>query len=253
MFRATDAGVCGLTLPLAANDPAGKWTVEVTDLLAGTKGAAAFEFKPLTRARSLAGATHRAVFFGDDKPNIYRFFRDQRNVTIAVGDSDYNRAAAERLVKILKPYNITATIVTAKDVPARELTAEEAQTWCGTVVSGAMRGVKPGRENPPQNVGWDLPHPTIVLGTPEDNVMLALMKERRVLPYAVSPTFPGKGNGLVAWNLYTLGHDVHALVCIAYDAEGMSQAVGTLFELGVGLDPLMPLALPSSATIEVGQ
>jgi len=253
LFRATDLGVCSLTLPLAANDTGGTWTVEVTDLLAGTKGEASFEFKPLTRARSLAGATHRAVFFGDDKANIYRFFRDQRNVTIAVGDSDYNRAAAERLVKILKPYNITAEIVLAKTVPARELTDEEAHTWCGTVAAGAKSGVRPGRENSPAVVGWELPHPVIVLGTPEDNVMLSLMKERRVLPYTPDATFPGRGNGMVAWNLHTLGHDVHALVCIAYDAAGMSQAVGTLFELGVGLDPLLPLALPSSATIEVAK
>jgi len=250
LFRATDLGACSLTLPMAANDAAGKWTVEVTDLLAGTKGQAAFEFAPLTRARSLAGATHRAVFFGDDKANIYRFFRDHRVVTIAVGESDYNQAAAERLVKILKPYNITASIVKAKDVPARELNAEEARTWCGTGVAG---GLQVGRGNAPTAVGWDLPNPTIVLGTPEDNVMLKHMANSRVLPYATSAMFPGKGKGMVAWNLFALGHDVHALMCIAYDAEGMSQAIGTLFELGVGLDPLLPLALPTSAVIEVGK
>ncbi|MCL2701487.1 MAG: hypothetical protein FWE88_07320, partial [Phycisphaerae bacterium] len=124
LFRATDAGTCAVELPLAANDAAGTWTVTVTDLLAGTTGNATFDFKPLTRARNLAGATHRAVFFGDDKTNIYRFFRDQRAVIIAVGDSDYNLAAAERLAAAIKPYNINATIVKAKDVPARELTEE---------------------------------------------------------------------------------------------------------------------------------
>jgi len=251
LFRATDAGVCTLTLPLAANDAAGKWTVTVTDLLAGTKGDASFEFKPLTRARTIAGATHRAVFFGDDKANIYRFFRDQRNVTIVKGSSDYNDAAAKRLVEIFKPYNVICDIVNAADVPARELSAEEAQTWCGTVVAGALRGVKPGRENPAQNVGWDLKNPVIVIGTPEDNVMLGFMaNERNVLPYKLTSTFPGRGNGLVAWNVQTLGHDVQAIVCIGYDAEGMNQAVGTLFELAVGLDALFPLALPSSAVIE---
>ena len=250
LFRATDAGTCAVTLPLAANDAAGKWTVTVTDLLAGTKGESSFEFQPLTRARSLAGATHRAVFFGDDKVNIYRFFRDHRVVTIAVGESDYNQAAAERLAKALKPYNITATIVKAKDVLARELSAEEARTWCGTGIAGRAQV---GRGNNPATVGWDLPHPVIVLGTPEDNVMLGhlVQPNRTLLPYRPSATFPGKGNGMVAWNIQSLGHDVQALACVAYDAEGMSQAIGTLFELGVGLDPLLPLALPSSAVIEV--
>jgi len=253
LYRPTDLGLCSLTLPMAANDPAGKWTVTVTDLLAGTTGTASFEFTPLTRVRSMAGATHRAVFFGDDKANIYRFFRDHRVVTIAIGTSDYNQAAADRLVKILKPYNITATIVKANEVPARELSEEEARTWCGTGVSGAKSGVKPGRANSPNAVGWDLPHPTIVLGTPDDNVMLKHMAANRVFPYTVSPTFPGRGNGMVAWNLFSLGHDVHALMCIAYDAEGMSQAVGTLFELGVGIDPLFPLALPTSGVVEMAK
>jgi len=249
LFRATESGVCSVTLPMAANDAAGKWTVEVTDLLAGTKGSANFEFKPMTRARALAGATHRAVFFGDDKANIYRFFRDHRNVTIAIGDSDYNRAAAERLVKILKPYNVTCDIVVAKDVLGRELTAEEARTWCGTSVAGRQPA---GRGNPAV-IGWDLKNPTIVLGTPEDNVMIRHLANpgRNMLPYRPSATFPGKGNGMLAWNIQALGHDVHSVACIAYDAEGMSQAVGTLFEIVAGLDPLFPLALPSSATIEM--
>jgi len=172
-------------------------------------------------------------------------------VTIAIGESDYNQAAAERLVKILKPYNITATIVKAKDVGAREMTAEEAFTWCGTAAAGS-RNVKPGKDNSPQLVGWDLKNPVIVVGTPEDNVMIRHLAQgnRYMLPYRVNATFPGKGNGMVAWNLQALGHDVQTLACIAYDAEGMSQAVGTLFEIMAGLDPLFPLALPSSATIE---
>jgi len=260
LFRATEAGVCSVELPLAANDAAGKWTVEVTDLLAGKKGTVNFDYKPLTRSRNLAGATHRAVFFGDDKANIYRFFRDHRNVTIAIGDSAYNKAAAERLVTILKPYNVTCDIVLAKDIPARELSELEARTWCGTNVAGQRKnaegvyvGVQPGRVNSPQSVGWDLKNPTIVLGTPEDNVMIKHLAQdnRNMLPYRVSATFPGKGNGMVAWNIHALGHDVHAVACVAYDAEGMSQAVGTLFEIMAGIDPLFPLALPSSATIEM--
>jgi len=259
LYRAAENGVCNVELPLAANDDAGKWTVTVTDLLAGKKGEASFEYKPLTQARALAGATHRAVFFGDDKENIYRFFRDQRNVTIAIGDSEYNLAAAERLAKILKPYNVTCTIVKAGEVLPRELSEEEARTWCGTSISGQRKnaegvytGVKPGRDNPAANVGWDLPNPVIVLGTPEDNVMIRHLANprRMMLPYTPSATFPGKGNGMLAWNVQALGHDVHALVCLAYDAEGMSQAVGTLFEIMAGLDPIFPLALPSSARIE---
>jgi len=255
LFRAADLGVCRLTLPMAANDAAGQWTVEVTELLSGTKGQASVEYKPLTRARNVAGATHRAIFFDADKANIYRFFRDQRNVIIAVGDSDYNLAAAERLAKAVKPYNINAQIVKAKDVLARDMTEEEIKTWCGTGLAGSRSNIKVGRDNNPAAVGWDLPHPAIVLGTPEDNVMIRhlVQQNRTLLPYRPSATFPGRGNGMVAWNLQSLGHDVQAIICVAYDTEGMSQAVGTLFEMGVGLDPLFPLAIPASAVIEVAK
>jgi len=262
LFRATEAGVCSVELPLAANDAAGKWTVEVTDLLAGKKGSASFEYKPLTTARAIAGATHRAVFFGDDKENIYRFFRDHRNVTIAIGDSEYNQAAAERLVKILKPYNVTCDIVKANEVLPRELSEEEARTWCGTSIAGQRKnaegvyqGVNPGRNNSAAAVGWDLKNPTIVLGTPEDNVMIRHLANpnRNMLPYRPSATFPGKGNGMVAWNVQALGHDVHTVALVAYDAEGMSQAVGTMFEIMAGIDPLFTLAPPKSALLEMAK
>lgn len=247
LYRATDHGVCSLSLPLAANDPAGTWTVTVKELLSGTQGQARFEFQPLTRCRTVAGAGRRAAFFPDDKPNIYRFFRDQRNVTIAIGTGAWNQAAAVRLADALKPYNVTCTIVNAADIKARELTAEEARTWCGTSIAGKA---KPGRENAPQTVGWDLPQPAIVLGSPADNPLLKHMADRKVLPYQVGPEFPGPGRGLLAWNLQTLGHDVQAIACVATDADGMAEAVGTLFELAVGLDPQTPLVLPATAVIE---
>ena len=255
LFRGADLGVCSLTLPMAANDAAGQWTVEVTELLSDTKGQASFDYKPLTRARNIAGATHRAVFLDADKANIYKFFRDQRAVIIAIGESDYNLAAAERLAKAIKPYNINATIVRAKDVLARDMKEDELKTWCGTSLAGSRSQIKVGRDNNPAAVGWDLPHPAIVLGTPEDNVMIRhlVQQDRTLLPYRPSATFPGKGNGMVAWNLQSLGHDVQALICVAYDAEGMSQAVGTLFEIGVGLEPLLPRVLPSSAVIEMAK
>jgi len=46
-----------------------------------------------------------------------------------------------------------------------------------------------------------------------------------------------------------VGHDVEAIACIANDAEGLNEAVGTLFTLATGLDPLTPLALPASSSV----
>ena len=157
LYRATDNGVCAMSLPLAANDPAGKWTVAVKELLSSTLGIANFTYQPATQCGALAGMTHRAVYYPYDKDNIYQFFRNYRNVTIVTGKSDYNTAAAQRLVTILAPYNVRCTIMTSDEAnKPRELTAEEAKTWCGTNIAG---NANPGRDNDPAMVGYDLPGP----------------------------------------------------------------------------------------------
>jgi len=250
--RATFDGVCNLSLPLGVNDPAGDWTVTVTELLANTTSTAKFAYRPQSVGGSVAGTEHRAMVYGPDRENIYRFFRKHRQVIIAKGASDYNNAAAERLAAILKPYNVNATIVAAGEVKARELSAEEARTWCGHLIAGKA---KPGRENPANVVGWDLPTATIVLGNGKDNPMIAYMQAEggggkgNCLPYLTGPDVPGRGHGMVAWQTQVLGHDVESITLYADDAAGMAEAVGTAFEIAIGFDPLTPYALPLASSL----
>ncbi len=249
IFRATDAGVCAVSLPLAANDPAGKYTVTVKELLSGKAGSATFTYTPAAQCGVLAGATQRATCFWADKENVYSFFRTHRQVTIVAGTSDFDNAAAERLVQILKPYNITATIKPLAEAnTARPLSDEDAKTWCGTSLAGSLDANT--RKNA-QVVGYNLPGATIVLGNAKDNPLIAflLKADRSVLPYKLTEDFPGRGHGMVAWNVQALGHDVEALALIANDADGMNEAVGTAFQLGVGLEPLTPFALPLRSSV----
>jgi len=252
LYRATDNGVCMMSLPLAANDAVGKWTVTVKELLSNTQGTATFTYKPMLQCGILAGKTQRATFFQYDKENIYNFFRNNRQITIVVGKSDYNQAAAERLAASLAPYNVKATIITAADAnKPRELSAIEAATWCGDQCAGKLNT---GRNNPATVVGFDLPGPTVLLGNAQDNPLIAHLSTIGtvgVLPYKVTADFPGRGHGLVAWNVMTLGHDIEAVACVANDADGMNEAAGTLFQLAEGLDTLTPLQLPSSNAITV--
>ena len=97
LYRAAEMGTLRLSLPLAANDPAGIWTVTVKELLDNHAGSAKFVYRPAGQCGSLAGATRRAVFFGNDRENIFRFIRTHQDVTIVKGTSDYCGAAAERL------------------------------------------------------------------------------------------------------------------------------------------------------------
>ena len=96
----------------------------------------------------------------------------------------------------------------------------------------------------------------ILLGNPQDNPLIAHLEKPylsvpsyHALPYPVSADFPGRGHGMLAWNFASLGHDIESVACIATDAEGMSEAVGTLFQLAIGIDPVTPLILPESNSV----
>lgn len=248
LYRATDHGVCALSLPLAANDPAGEWKVSVRELISGKEGKTVFTYKPAAECGALAGAESRAIYFWADKDNMYKFFRNNRQISIVAGSSDYDKAAAERLVQILKPYNVTATIVPMEQAnQARPLTDDEAKTWCGAALAGDLDAN--ARKNAPA-VGYNLPQPTILVGNVADNPLIKRLQDVKVLPFTPSDTFPGNGRGMLAWNLMTLGHDVEAIALIANDAAGMNEAVGTLFTIAAGIDPLTPLALPVSNSVK---
>ncbi len=247
LYRATDRGVLDLSLPLGANDPPGEWRITVRELLGDTEGSAAFTYAPPAHCAALAGATRRSACFGDDRRNILRFFQVHKDVTIIKGGSDYNSPTADRLAQILQPWGVRCTVVPAGDVNRpRELTEEEARTWVGLDFGRA----NPGRDNPPGKAGFDVQDPAILLGTPQDNPLIDFLRQQGFLPYAPSTDFPGRGRGLLAWQADGIGLGRESVTLIAYDAEGMSEAVGSLYEATAGLDPMTPLALPSAASVQ---
>ena len=247
VFRSAQDGLVQAELPLAANDPSGIWTVTVRELLSGTQGSATFALRSASECGAVAGKTARASVFVDDGPNVYRFFREHRSVTVVAGSGAHDTAAAQRLVDSLKPYNVAATLETLADAnKALPLTDEQAATWCGTGAAGSLVGA--ARSNPAV-VGYNLSGPTVLIGNAADNPLIAALQARNVLPFKVSAVFPGPGHGLVAWNLMSLGHDIESVALIADDADGIAEAVGTAFQIGIGVDPLTRYVLPASSTV----
>jgi len=249
LHRATDRGAIALSLPLALNDPPGTWRIAIRELLANNEGSGEFHFPATTTCGWLAGATRRAVFFGPDRKNVFRFARVHRSVTIVPGSGDYNAAAAERLTKILKPWDVECRVMPlAEAAKSRPLSEDEAATWCGLDYAGRGQ-IKPGDGNPPQASGFAVRGAVILLGTPEDNPMIQFLAKSRFLPYAADKTFPGPGRGYVAWQRDGIGPGQESLTLIGYDAEGMIEAVGSTYEAVAGIDPLTPLALPLRSEI----
>ena len=246
LYRATDKGQLRLDLPLVANDPAGTWTVTVGELLSGKHQTVSFDYTPARQCGALAGVVSQAVLFEQDRETIFRFFRTFRDVTIVKGSSPYNVAAAERLVRILKPWNVNGTIVDAAQLAVARPVAEEA----APTLTGLMPGkAHAGESNTLTTVGFALRTPAILLGTPEDNPLIKFAQDNRFLPYKAGKNFPGPRRGYLAWQLDAVNHEQESITAIAYDEAGMTEAVSTLYELAAGMQPLMALTPPAAHTV----
>jgi hypothetical protein len=250
LYRATRQGTFQTTVPLAANDPSGQWKVVVRELLNNGEDSVSFTFKAPTRCGAIAGATRRAVFFGNDLDNIFRFARNHRSVTVVKGTSAYNADAVKRLTRILKPWGVVCKEMSlAEASKSRTLTAVEARTWCGLAFAGSGQ-IKPGAGNSPALAGFAVEGPVILLGTPEDNALIKFLLTERFLPYVPSRAdFPGRGRGLVAWQRDGVGRGQESLTLIAYDEAGMSEVVGTVYQAVAGQGPLTRWKLPTTTGI----
>jgi hypothetical protein len=250
LYRATKLGTFQISLPLAVNDPSGEWKVVVRELLNDGSGSATFTYKAPGQAGTMAGATRRAVYFGDDPDKIFRFARAHRSVTIVAGTSAYNTAAVKRLTTVLKRWGVECReMALLEAAKSRSLTEEEAKTWCGLAYAGSGQ-IKVGGGNAPVLAGFAVKGPVILLGTPEDNALIKFLATERFLPYRPDRAdFPGPGRGLLAWQRDGVGRGQESVTLIAYDEAGMSEAVGSFYQAVAGQDPLTRWKLPETTAI----
>lgn len=257
LYRATDRGTLACSLPLALNDPAGDWSVTATDLLANTTATTTFVYHPDGLANSkmaaaaptiasgaVAGATARAVLWPEDREHIFNYFRNHHDVTIITGSSAFNEVAAKRLVEVLMPWNIRCTVISAAAAnKRRELSEEQLKTWVG-LGGGRLNAANYGVNQS----GFAVNGATILLGTAQDNPLIAFAVANNFLPYRPDANFPGRGRGYLAWQRDAVAYGEESITMIATDEVGMDEAVGTLYEIAAALTPLMPLTPPVQAT-----
>jgi hypothetical protein len=260
LYRATDRGSLKIDLPLAANDPAGKWTLTVKELLSGKEGTASFNYRPAGQAAALAGETKRAVSFGDDADHIFKLFRTHQDFTIIVGAGDYD-AAVQRVMETLKPWGAECKLMKASDVKVHIPSEDAARTWSG-IGFGRVDLTHPN----PAILGFEVRGPAILIGTPDDNAVIKFVEDHGFLPYPVSPKqaakpakkgetvatahdFPGRGRGYIAWQRDAVSYGAESVTLIGYDSAGIEEAVGSLYEAVAGIDPLTKFTLPAPAAV----
>jgi hypothetical protein len=247
LYRATNQGTLQMTLPLAANDPPGKWLVRVQELLTNSEGTASFNYATAAQCGAIAGRSPRAVSFAGDRENMFRFFQTFKDVTIVTGSSAYNAAAADRLAKNLLPWGVRAKQVAAADAAKpRPISEDEAPTWVGLDPGRA----KPGAENGPNVAGFNVSGAVILLGTPADNPLVEFALKQNFLPYTPdAENFPGRGRGYLAWQRDAVGYGQESITLVAYDEAGMAEAVGSLQEDVAAFTPLVRWDMPTANSL----
>jgi hypothetical protein len=177
--------------------------------------------------------------------------RQNQSVTIIKGKSAYCQQAAERLQRILKPWNVSCSIVDAVEAAnPRQLTDDEARTWIGLNYAGRGQ-IKPGIGNSPVMVGFSVAGSVILIGNPEDNAFIKFLVDQKYLPYKPEAlAMPGQGRGYVSWQREAIGVNQESVALIAYDDTGMDEAVGTLYAMVAGQESITPLMLPHSSSIQ---
>ena len=217
------------------------------ELLSDKEAETTFTYRPSKQCGALAGATPRAIYFGTDWENAFRFFRLHHQVTIVKGTGAYEAAAADRLAETLKPWNIQVMIVNAAEVnKARLLSVDEAKTWVGLAPDVRAKA----GDNGPRMSGFDLPGAAILLGTPDDNPLIKFAADNGFLPYKPEKdVFPGRGRGFLSWQRNAIAYGEESVILLAYDAGGMNEAVGTLYEAAAGTEPQLALDPPSKAAV----
>lgn len=249
IMRATKEGVLAIALPLAANDPAGDWTLRVTELLSNKTADSKFAYKTATRNGAAFGATRRAWMLDGETNNLLRFARTHDEVTIVAGTGDY-AGAIQRLQKVLEPWGVKSRVMdVAEAAKARSVSMDEAPTWIG-LSHTPKDSIKAGEGNNPMQVGFAVSGPVILLGTAEDNALIKFVQDNKYLPITPKKDeVPGAGRGLVAWQLGAIRSGQESVTLIAHDAAGMDEAIGTFYEAVAALEPLTKWTLPAESSI----
>jgi outer membrane protein assembly factor BamB len=220
------------TWRIPAATPAGKWKLEVRELIAGTRAAATFD---VASARTLptAALDRRAVRVFNPEP--LRKLVDGKEPLVIVVDprQEWVRGEAERIVQTLAKRGREARIVSFKDVARVPASADLAES--GKLIDGGR--MWRGDIIPPPYL---VDHPLILLGKGGENILLDSVLEQQVPPEPFTENFPGPGKSMVVYlhNMFSIYH--HSAAVMANDTTGLRAGVDALLDLAKAPEPVPP-------------
>ena len=230
--RGDDRNGGAWTYQLAANDPAGVWQAEFTNLLTGKRVAEKVELK----AARAGGATvvtklpQGSIF---DAQNIPAFVKREGLVVVAGGEG-----ASASVAKF-----IADTLKVPVVAPA-DLRKED-------VIPDALQA-KPGVWMMPRPAPLNLTvgHDVILVGTPADNELLKDLASSGMLRRQLDEAILAPGQGLVqyVWSPFDYGKD--AALVVGFDEAGLGEAANQFLAAAMGKALAKEQALTADIAVE---
>jgi len=211
--RCFEGGKLNLTLPLGMNEPPGRWFVRVTELLSHRSQGAAFIMPDNRPADVLAPLSATDVF---DRKRCTELLRRARSLMLISGKGP-SREAAQDLARALQRFAIKCEIRRASQV---------------------------------HNVSAALATDVVLLGNPQDNLLVGRLYDLGLVPVDVGPRGPGAGRAVVFWSQSALQLGKEAITIWANDADGFARGRDALLNMCSGRGSEAPLRTTRIGPVE---
>jgi hypothetical protein len=216
-------GVWTESFKLAANEPAGRWTLTVKELLSGRTGSLAFELSPAGESIPQAIEPLGDVIVYQEQ-HIRSLLRTEceKPVTIIVSQQPY-REMAERIAwELRKERGYRVAVRYATQVPQRRY-----ERWLGYGTAHYPLGVMVMQPD------WMVDSHVILVGEPTSHPLIyQFMTETSGPTRLVTADFPGNGRGVIDFIWYGMNDDdYHTILVTGSDTRGVALAAGRLMDM----------------------
>jgi len=199
VYRRFTDGNLKLTLPLAANEAAGRWFVRVTELFSQRSHGTAF-LLPARQPRGIVSAAGPTMLF--NKRRCADLLKRARSLLLVSGD-DAGRDAARELARGLQRFAVNCTL----------------QQDTAALRSGAGEG------------SLALASDAILLGSPANNLLIRHLAEERLIPVSGDAGRLPAGVAVVFWSRSAFRSDAQTITICADDELGLRHGVETLLKM----------------------
>jgi hypothetical protein len=251
----TKEGAFSIVLPIAANDPVGKWTVEVRSQLTGELATLPVEVGAAAAATYATALSEPVVVRNRDA--IESMLAKGTTVVLPVFDPGL-ATVAEQVKVTLATRGVTVeirqnpaigTYTIAYDLSDAQK-QENAPIDRGDAIGKIKRDTVNGNDWASSLSGWRCGKPLIVLdlgGTKDANPMAQSLAKAGILWPQVSETYPGKGRAVVQAVPWAFAPRMTTVVIQAADVEGLLAGAQSLAKLPS--DQITPAIATAKATL----